>query len=1113
MGFSRHSCGIGFCPVKIILRYCLTVVFLAASAFATDYTVKSGGGGNFTTMAGCASQMSTNGTGVSDTCTVFAGTYNESVTIPAGSVGNYKIFTVNGSDLVQITGTVTMSSHDKLVGNCPALQGTITTLTCGFFITDPSSPLSTNCATVSGGSTDSYVVGNTMYACGGLSIGTNASHATHIFVQGNTISYPGTTTATCPPNGGACNVAVPIPNPVCDYCLFERNDLSHTADFDNGYNGTHDVFRLNTFHDNSQAECLTGTHGDQCHIDFVEAEPGSGGGANYTIVEKNTHINGSGSNTHGFLLQGDTCGGNCFNAVIRFNQIAHLGSGCILDDNGGFYNVKAYNNTWVDPVQSALSGGICEHFKSASYGGSAINEIFYFPTTVSNFNAVACEDTSCSPFHHGHNLAFCAGGCPSGSGGIYGYQYGTGAWLSDSGNLLADPKFVGYSSSGIGNLALQSTSPARNAGTNLTTVNGTITSSTTLVVADAGYFQDGYTIPGVQADCISVTTVSNHVCITAVNYSTNTLTLASPISASNGDPVYIYSISDGTVVQTDSAVDMGAFPFALPTPTPLVYFARTDLVAQPYPGTIPCPGPSCATSGGTLTGANFKLVPSDFPTTPLVRITDGSTTATNHLGFNVNCATSSENNLFGINDDFFFLCQKGNIQPLFKWNGATATYVGVLPLAGAPYVSKTLPYTAYHTHLCPASTAGCSQFDLVIWSYNLTGLTGVPTPSVVADLNTACSLPNYSGAEFPVDLAVSDDDQTFSGTICNSGTCSQGSPGDVYAWTWNRTNGCSYLRTDTWNVYNNGTLLGAATAPAQNFTIHNGRGSPGGTYYRMEVASCTTCISGQIFYVWTPFTTTVQVNTNGSFGCGHLANGYNRIVNKCDSTFDVNGIGYMLLTSLNTWHSLAAAYPSPEQGNNSHQNNAAANSADTNPFFIAFTTVTEPTTYTWDNEIVAQAQDGTGRTWRFAHTWATVSLQDELPITCSGSGKYCVFQSDWFNGVGCTNGSSVGCGVLAPNWVTSTVYTTTSVVTPLTGNAGAYSYQPSAGCTSGGSQPSPWTQTIGATSNDGACTWTNLGQSRTDVFLALLPVSGLAPALPTFTMNGQVNVEGGISTK
>jgi hypothetical protein len=546
--------------------------------------------------------------------------------------------------------------------------------------------------------------------------------------------------------------------------------------------------------------------------------------------------------------------------------------------------------------------------------------------------------------------------------------------------------------------------------------------------------------------------------------------------------------------------NMGFWQVAVVT-TPLVYFARTDLSPQPYPAVIPCPGPSCGPIGGTLTGANFKLVPSDFPTTPLVRITDGSTTATNHLGFNVNCATSSENNLFGINDDFFFLCQKGNIQPLFKWNGATATYVGVLPLAGAPYVSKTLPYTAYHTHLCPAATAGCSQFDLVIWSYNLTGLTGVPTPSVVADLNTACGLSNYSGAEFPVDLAVSDDDQTFSGTICNSGTCSQGSPGDVYAWTWNRTNGCSYLRTDTWNVYNNGTLLGAATSPTQNFTIHNGRGSPGGTYYRMEVASCTTCISGQIFYVWTPFTTTVQVNTNGSFGCGHLANGYNRIVNKCDSTFDVNGIGYMLLSSLNTWHSLAAAYPSPEQGNNSHQNNAAANAADTNPFFIAFTTVTEPTTYTWDNEIVAQAQDGTGRTWRFAHTWATVSLQDELPITCSGSGKYCVFQSDWFNGVGCTNGSSVGCGVLAPNWVTSTVYTTTSVVTPLTGNAGAYSYQPSAGCTSGGSQPSPWTQTIGATSNDGACTWTNLGQSRTDVFMALLPVSGPAPTSIVFANN------------
>ena len=67
-------------------------------------------------------------------------------------------------------------------------------------------------------------------------------------------------------------------------------------------------------------------------------------------------------------------------------------------------------------------------------------------------------------------------------------------------------------------------------------------SGTSLVVNDAAYFQDGYGLSNaystVHPDCIAVGTASNHVCVTAVNYSTNTLTLASSISRSVGEGVY-----------------------------------------------------------------------------------------------------------------------------------------------------------------------------------------------------------------------------------------------------------------------------------------------------------------------------------------------------------------------------------------------------------------------------------------------------------------------------------------------------------------------------------------------------------------------------------------------
>ena len=77
-------------------------------------------------------------------------------------------------------------------------------------------------------------------------------------------------------------------------------------------------------------------------------------------------------------------------------------------------------------------------------------------------------------------------------------------------------------------------------------MNGTTTSSSSLVVADSTYFQDGYGLHNaystISGDCIKVASWSSApVCITAVNYSTNTLTLSSPISATNGDSVWLAS--------------------------------------------------------------------------------------------------------------------------------------------------------------------------------------------------------------------------------------------------------------------------------------------------------------------------------------------------------------------------------------------------------------------------------------------------------------------------------------------------------------------------------------------------------------------------------------------
>lgn len=154
-------------------------------------------------------------------------------------------------------------------------------------------------------------------------------------------------------------------------------------------------------------------------------------------------------------------------------------------------------------------------------------------------------------------------------------------WLTTSG----DPKFTnpdlsntlsqnlipsahGYTTGmAVPDFSLLSSSPAIDKGTNLTSSTNSSTGSTNLTVADASYFQDGSwgsdLARGVTffPDWIAIGTVTNTVRISSVNYATNTITLASPMTWSNGAPIWLYKKSDGAVVLVGAAPDNGASEF------------------------------------------------------------------------------------------------------------------------------------------------------------------------------------------------------------------------------------------------------------------------------------------------------------------------------------------------------------------------------------------------------------------------------------------------------------------------------------------------------------------------------------------------------------------------
>lgn len=135
----------------------------------------------------------------------------------------------------------------------------------------------------------------------------------------------------------------------------------------------------------------------------------------------------------------------------------------------------------------------------------------------------------------------------------------------------------GYAATPLPNLNLQSSSPAINAGTHLTTVHADDTSSgTTLILTDSLYFQagsaaattpTGSSLSNVQGDWILVgatvaTAQATQITdITTHSSTKGTLTISPAIIREDGDKVWLYKKSDGVQVLYGSAPDYGAYEY------------------------------------------------------------------------------------------------------------------------------------------------------------------------------------------------------------------------------------------------------------------------------------------------------------------------------------------------------------------------------------------------------------------------------------------------------------------------------------------------------------------------------------------------------------------------
>lgn len=305
----------------------------------------------------------------------------------------------------------------------------------------------------------------------------------------------------------------------------------------------------------------------------------------YTLVEDNKFSYGAAyGGPHAYRSGGSGSGlsiGTSYN-IVRYNDMygnAQYGARFGASIAGGIYN-HLYNNTFYhngygadddDNAYDDTRGGLSFYRNSCDLVSDNVvkNNLFYDQWSETHNNttgvyypaiyAVTSSVQACNTIEHNYvdDSSYLPKGTPfSGS---------------------ANPKFVDPDISdptaltlhdgewtGKPNLSLQASSPAIDGGTYLTQANGAGSNSTTLIVDDARYFQDGTwgsSLATLNADYIAIGTVSNTVQISSINYGTNTITLASAMTWADNAPVWLYKKSDGEVVLYKTGPDMGAHEY------------------------------------------------------------------------------------------------------------------------------------------------------------------------------------------------------------------------------------------------------------------------------------------------------------------------------------------------------------------------------------------------------------------------------------------------------------------------------------------------------------------------------------------------------------------------
>ncbi len=315
-----------------------------------------------------------------------------------------------------------------------------------------------------------------------------------------------------------------------NYNLVEYNTIGKGNDRVNVF-GSHNIVRNNSF--TPMLESDLGTTSDPHIDDFQSFYPTDLPLVTF-LFERNFGDRNDTANAHQMIIR-DTSGvGGLKHVINRFNVSSQNGSIFELFESADV--LRTYNNT-ISNAQSAQTdpcyyAAIVDPNSSAPDGmaGSWYNNSFT--------NSVNNGSTQDVIFNN--------------SGGYftvtedYNHVYPKGKVAGAHSVAGRDPLF--NNASGL-DFTLQPNSPLHNAGGPLTKAVSAGYSSTTLVVADAAGFCDGWGIADGDINQVG-TNAFVQLATGAINYATNTITLPIALTWNSGDPVSVKGMAD-----------IGALPF------------------------------------------------------------------------------------------------------------------------------------------------------------------------------------------------------------------------------------------------------------------------------------------------------------------------------------------------------------------------------------------------------------------------------------------------------------------------------------------------------------------------------------------------------------------------